>query len=135
EVAGALALGFAQPQLEGLHRIINARGTNHFNQRGGAADQRGFAGGFMGVLGKGTHEWKINVHVRINESWEDKFAGGIDDFSPRRSGKIRLNPTDGFFFAENVSYVPFAGGDDLAVLDQERHGSIYANWGGLTTVR
>ena len=55
-------------------------GAKHFDERRRAADKRGLAGRFVGVLGKRAHERQINMHMRIDEAGENKFARGIDHF-------------------------------------------------------
>ena len=91
EVASAVALGLAPPKLESFQRFVGASGTDHFDQRGGAADQRRATGGRVRVLGEGAHERQMNVDVWIDKARKDIFAGRVDHFSPRRRRNISVN--------------------------------------------
>ena len=75
----------------------------------------------MRVLRKGRHEREINVHMGIDEAWEDILAGRIDHFCAGLRRKVALNAGDGFVLTENVSDKAFAGSDDFAGLDEKSH--------------
>ena len=121
EVTSALVLRFTQPQLEGGHRFVSARRANHLDHRSRPAHQRSFARTLMRVLGERAHEGQINKDVGIDEAWKDVFAGRIDHFCAGRRREVALDAGDGFVLAENVGDKTFAGRDDFAVLDEQRH--------------
>src|SRR5262249_42554913 len=98
---------------------LSAAGTNHLDKRRRAAHQGRFARRFVCVLGKCSHEWEVDVHMRIDEPWKNVLRGGVDDLSASRSFEVSANAADRFALAENISYVPFAGRDNLAILDEE----------------
>ena len=51
EIAGTMALGFAEPELEAVgQRLLRAGLADHLDDGGRAADERGFAAGFVRVL-------------------------------------------------------------------------------------
>src|SRR5438093_5577801 len=116
KIAGALAPSSAKPQFKCAHGSVSPGWTNHLDESGGAADQRRFAGGFVGVLGESAHERQINVHVRVDETREDHFTRGVDHFGVGWSCEIARNAADGLAFAENVRHVRFAGGNNSAIL-------------------
>ena len=117
EVAGGFADGLFQPQLETGERVVRTRGAAHLDERGGAAEERGAAGGVVIILGIGAHEGQVDVDVRIDETGEDEFAGGVDDFGAGGRREIRADGGDGFAFAVDVRDVAGVGGDDFAVFN------------------
>ena len=60
----------------------------------------------------------MNVHMRIDEARKDKLPGGIDHLATCRSCDVAIDPRDRLVLAINIRHVAFAGGDDLAILDQ-----------------
>ena len=121
EVAGAVALGFAQPQLEPRHRLLAAVRPQHLDQGRRAAHQRGLAGRLVRILGERAHARQIDVHVRVDEAGKDVLAGGVNDFRAGRRRDVWLDARDGLVGAEDVGHVALSGGDDFAVLDEQRH--------------
>ena len=97
------------------------RRTAHFNERGRAADECGFAAGNVIVLRERAHERQIDVDMRINEAGEDKFAFRINHRRAFRRRDATINTRDGFVVAEDVRHVAFAGRDYFAVLDKQSH--------------
>ena len=89
EIAGGPADGLRHPELKGGEGVIGAGGAAHFDERGGAADERGAAGGFVVVLGERAHEGQVDVDVRVDEAGENIFAGGVNDLGAGRRGEIR----------------------------------------------
>ena len=89
EIAGALALGFAEPKLEGGQRPIGPRRANHLDEGCRAADERSLAGRLVRVLGEGAHERQVDVNVGVNETGEDVFAFGVNDLGARRGRRLR----------------------------------------------
>jgi hypothetical protein len=61
------------------------------------------------------------VDVRINETREDVFAAGVNGLGAGRRGKIGADAGDGFVFSEDIGGLASGGGDDFAVLDEQRH--------------
>ncbi len=67
-------------------------GQTHFDECGGAADERRVAAGLVRVLGEGRHEGQIDVDVRIDEAGEDQLPaasmtsvpGGASRSAPMR---------------------------------------------------
>ena len=123
-VAGAVAFGFLFPSVVAFERIFVPGGAAHLNERGGAADERGFAGCGVGVLCKCGHEGEMNVDVGIDESGEDEFARGIDDFCVWRHVEMDADAADGFVFDEDVGVRPSIRGDDFSAFDQQSHRSF-----------
>jgi len=78
--------------------------TAHFDVRRRAADQRGDAAGFVGILGEGRHKGKIDVYVRINKAREYELAGRVDDLSFRRSFEIFADASDGLVLNVDVAW-------------------------------
>jgi hypothetical protein len=117
EVASALSLRFAKPQVKGFDRLVRPRRANHFDVSRGPADQRGLAGRLMRVLCKRPHERQIDVDVGIDETGEDVFTRGINHFGSGRRLNVPLNARDGFVLAKDIRDVPLAGSDDFSVFD------------------
>lgn len=120
-VAGGMAGGFGLPEVVALECVVIAIGAAHFDEGGGATDESGDAGGFVGVFGEGGHEGEIDVHVGIDEAGEDEFAGGVDDFGAGRSVEIFADAGNGFVFGIDVGVDARADGDEFAVADEKRH--------------
>jgi len=58
----------------------------------------------------------MNVDVGIDESGEDEFARGIDDFCVWRHVEMDADAADGFVFDEDVGVRPSIRGDDFSAL-------------------
>ena len=56
------------------------------------------------------------MDVRVDETGEDEFAGGVDDFSAGRGGEVGADGGDDFAFAVDIGDVAGVGGYDLAIL-------------------
>lgn len=66
------------------------------------------------------------MRVRIDESREDVFARGIDDFSASWRVYFWVDAGDGFVFTPDIGDIVRVAGYDFAVFDQEAHGvSVY----------
>jgi hypothetical protein len=65
--------------------------------------------------------------MRVNEAGKHVFARRINDLRAPGRREIAVNPGDGFVFAPNVGGISFIGGNNLAVLDEERH-ARYVAW-------
>src|SRR5881397_2039555 len=102
EIARGLAGGLRQPQFEAGERVVRTRRAAHLDEGGGAADERGAAAGFVGVLRERAHERQVDVNVRIDEARENVFARGVDDFSAGWGVKVPADSCDGFALAEDV---------------------------------
>jgi len=121
-VAGGIAGGFGFPEIVAGEGVVVSIRAAHFDVGGGAADEGGNAGGFVCVLGKGSHERKIDVDVRVDEAGEDELGGGVDDFGAWRRVEMFTDARDGFIFDVDIAGDAGADGDDVAVTDEERHG-------------
>ncbi len=104
-IAGAVALGFGFPELVTFESVVIAIGAAHFNVGGGAADESGDAGGFVGVLGERGHEREIDVDVGIDEAGENQFASGVDGFGAGGGFEVFADTGDGFVFDVDVGGV------------------------------
>ena len=74
--------------------------------------------GFVVVARVGSHERHIEVHMRIDASRKNKFAGRIQ----HRRGIMRKILPDGddlLPFDIHVGYLVFGGSDDPSVLDED----------------
>ena len=123
-VTGALAGGFGLPKVITGQSLVIAIGTAHFDVCGGAADERGDAGGFVGVLGEGGHEGEIDVDVGIDEAREDEFSGSVDNFSAGRNIQVFADAGDGFVFSVDIGVNAGTDGDDFAISDQQAHRTL-----------
>ena len=124
-IAGAVSLGFGFPELVTFESVVIAIGTTHFNVGGGATDESGDAGGFVGVLGERGHEREIDVDVGIDEAGENQFASGIDSFGAGGGFEVFADTGDGFVFDVDVGGGTGAYRDDFAIFDEERsHGCL-----------
>jgi hypothetical protein len=121
EVAGAVALRFVEPKVEGGERLLRRRGGDHFQESRRATHQRGAAGSFMRVLGGGAHDRQVDMDVRINEAGKDEFAGGVNHVCARRRRQVLADARDGFVLAPDVRPAAFGGRDQLAILDKQCH--------------
>ena len=79
--------------------------------------KRRAARGLVRVLRERAHERQIDVHVRIDETRENIFAGRIDNFVGLDVVDLGIDPRDRFVFAEDVRDVAFVGGDYFAILN------------------
>ena len=68
-----------------LKSIVHPRWTTHLNVCGRAADQSGYAGRLVRILGERSHERKIDVDVRIDKPGKHELARRVDHFRVRRS--------------------------------------------------
>jgi len=109
------------PGAVGLQRIFLARGAGHLDERSGPADKRGGAGRSVILLGKGAHERKVNMHVRIDEAGKDQLSRGIDHFGPRRNGEASSDGANSFVLDEDVAFQASLRGYNLTALDQQSH--------------
>ena len=98
--AALLSLGF--PEMVPGESIVVTVGATHFDVGRGSANQCGDAACFVCVLRESSHEGEINVHVRIDKAWENKFAAGVNDLSVGRSFEVLANAGDGFIFRVDV---------------------------------
>ena len=126
-VAGGFAVRLSLPRGESLAGLHGTRRTAHIEDRGRAADERGFRPRFIVILRMRAHEREIDVGVRIDESGEDILAGSIDDFRARRWRiDVAVDPRDRLPFAPNVRDISRVPRDDFSVLNQEAHdGCVY----------
>ena len=62
------------------------------------------------------------MRVRVDEAREHVLAGGVDCLRARRRREVPADLGDRLALAEDVRDVMLAGGDDLAVLDEQSHG-------------
>jgi hypothetical protein len=63
------------------------------------------------------------VRVRVDESWKDVFAGGIDDLPATRWGiNIAVDARDGLALTPDVGDVPGVASYNFSILDQQAHG-------------
>src|SRR5712664_1096799 len=123
-VTRALSVGLRFPELIAFQRIVVAIGAAHFNVGCRSTYERSDATGFVRVFGKGRHERKIDVYVRIDETGKNKFAGGVDDFRVRRSLDIFAYACDSFVFDVDIRLDPRAHGHNFAISDQQGHLSL-----------
>src|SRR5438477_2414915 len=122
EIAGTLALRFAEPEFESFERFIAAARANHLYESRRPADERGAARALMGILGKRAHERQVDVHVRIDEPGKDIFSDGVDYLRVVRRGEIAIDSCDRFTLAKNVGDVAPARSHHLPVFDEKSHG-------------
>src|SRR5882672_3006519 len=123
-VARTLAVGLRFPELIAFQRIIVAVGTAHFDIRCRSANESRDAAGFMRVLGKRRHERKIDMDMRINETWKNEFARGVDDFRVWRSLEAYAKACDGLVFDVDVRLESRAHSHNFAIPDQQGHLSL-----------
>ncbi len=124
EIAGGFSDRLRHPCFKTRERIVLPRRTAHFDERGGPADQRRLAGGFVRVLRERSHEGQINVDVRVDEAGEDEFPVRVNHLRARRRRDVAVDARDGIAFAPDVGGVAFAGGDDVTVFNQQAHGKF-----------
>src|SRR6267378_536021 len=123
-VARALAVGLRLPELIAFQRIIVAIGAAHFNVGCRSTYERRDAAGLVRVFGKGGHEREIDMHVGIDETWKNEFAGGVDDFRVRGSLDILADACDSFVFDVDIRLDARAHRHNLAISDQQGHLSL-----------
>src|SRR6267142_4175580 len=123
-VTRALAVGLRLPKLIAFQRIVVAIGTAHLNVRCRSTYERRDAAGLVRVLGKGRHERKIDVHMGVDETRKNEFAGGVDDFRVRRSLDIFADACDSFVFDVDIRLDSRAHRHDFTIPDQQGHFSL-----------
>src|SRR6267142_2427148 len=123
-VTRALAVGLRLPKLIAFQRIVVAIGTAHLNVGCRSTYERRDAAGLVRVFGKGRHERKIDVHMGIDETRKNEFAGGVDDFRVRRSLNTFADACDGFVFDVDIRLDARAHRHNFAISDQQGHLSL-----------
>ena len=118
-VAAGLPFGLGLPGGEAVGGRHVARGADHFENGGGASDQRSLCAGLVVVLRNGTHKGQVNVGVRVDESGENVFAGRIDNLGAGGRGDVPVDPRDSIAFAKNVGGVTRVGVDDVGVFKEK----------------
>ena len=117
-IAGAPALSFILPQAISCQRVLGPGRAAHLNHCCRPPNECRDAGRLMSILGKGRHERQIDVDVGIDETGENKFAGGIDDLRTGRDGKICTDASDGFVCDEDIGLVARVRRYDLAITNE-----------------
>ena len=93
--------GFLPP---GVERVAHARALGldgEINQRGGAAEGRGFCAGLEIVAGGGAAEGHVEVRVNVNAAGKNEHAGGINYFFAGSGLQIRADFLDALAFDAN----------------------------------
>ncbi len=97
-IAGALGV----PSFKTGERFLGAAGTAHVEDGGGAAHERSFGAGLVGVLEKRAHEGQVDVGVRINEAGKNVLARGVNHLGAGRRLDVLSIVGDGFSLAPDV---------------------------------
>jgi len=121
-IAAGFAFGFGEPRGKSFGGRHVARGTDHFENRGGPADQGRFGSRLVVVLRARAHEGQVDVRVRVDETGEDMLPLGVDHLRAGGRSYVLIDPRDGFTLAEDVCGVTRVRIDDIRIFDEQCHG-------------
>ena len=112
------------PSVERRRRFILRRRTNHLDDCRRSARECRARGAVMVVRSERSHEGKMDVHMRIDEPWEDQLARGIDDLGRARQRlriDRRLDARDGLALGVDIGDALLVGGNDRSTTNQNWH--------------